>query len=80
MPWNAVTNLRGPPGVSAYTVNAANFTVPALGASVTVEVEEADSFAVGQWVWVEGAAGGGNAAIMQVTAISGNDMTLLNPA
>lgn len=77
MPWNTVGNLKGPPGTNGHTITETAFTVPAVGATATVELEDAAWLVVGQVVWVEGAAGT-EAAPLKVTAINGNEVTLLN--
>jgi hypothetical protein len=59
-----VTNIPGPegangadgaPGVNAFTLTTADFTVPAIGDSVTIQVANSSWMAVGQNVFVEGA-------------------------
>jgi hypothetical protein len=69
----------GPPGAAAWTTNTASFTVPSSGSTVNVNVVNAAWVAVGEMVYVAGAAGSGLAAAMRVTAINGNQLTLLTP-
>lgn len=73
----------GPPGAQgqpAFTTVSASFTVPAIGSTVQTVVGNASWLTVGQLVYVDQAGGGtGKPAIMQVTAISANTVTLLNP-
>ena len=70
----------GSQGVNAFNATAAPFTVPAHGASVNVNVNDASWILVGQFVYIDQAGGGvGMAGAMQVTAKSGNQLTLLNP-
>jgi len=70
---------QGPGGQPAYTVNTAAFTVPAAGSTVVINVNNASWAAQGEWVYVAGADGAGGAAVLQITNISGNQLTLLNP-
>jgi hypothetical protein len=69
----------GPPGKNAYTTTTASLTVPNHGSTTTVTVADASWIAVGELVYVAGAAGSGQAGILQVTAIASNTLTLLNP-
>jgi hypothetical protein len=79
--------IQGPPGPAgptgatgsaAWTLNTASFTVPPVGYTVVVTVEDPSWAAVGEMVYVENAAGSGQAAPLRITAISGNQFTLLN--
>jgi hypothetical protein len=70
--------IQGPAGTPAWTLNTASFIVPPVGSSVVVTVEDPSWAAVGEMVYVENAAGNGQAAPLRVTAISGNQFTLLN--
>jgi hypothetical protein len=69
----------GPPGKNAYTTTSASFTVPNHGSTTTVTVVDSSWVAVGELLYVAGAAGSGQAGILQVTAIAGNTLTLLTP-
>ena len=71
----------GPPGVglNAFNTTTAAFTVPAVGASVNVVLNDASWVVAGQFVFVDSAGGPGMAGTLQVTAKSGNQVTLLNP-
>jgi hypothetical protein len=71
--------IDGAPGIPAYTFSTTAFTVPAIGDSITVDVQEPSWMTLGEWVWIEGADDGTYAGQMQITAISGNTVTLLNP-
>jgi len=51
-----------------------------VGSTVVVTVNDASWAAIGEWVWVAGAGGSGQAGALQITAISGNQLTLLNSA
>jgi len=53
--------------------------VPAVGSSTTVTVNDASWAQVGEMVTVGNAGGGGNSGALQITAIAGNTLTLLNP-
>jgi hypothetical protein len=67
------------PTAPAYTTTTASFTVPNHGSTTTVTVVNPNWIAVGELVYVAGAAGSGQAGILQVTAIASNTLTLLNP-
>jgi hypothetical protein len=71
------TGASGPP---ASTTTTANFTVPNIGATTTVTVLDASWIVPGQMVYVASAGGGTSAGALQVTAKTGNSLTLLNPA
>jgi hypothetical protein len=74
-----IQGAQGPPGNAATTVSA-GFTVPAVGSTVVVTVVDASWIVVGQMVYVDQAGGGpGQAGALQVTAKTGNQITLLNP-
>ena len=76
---SATVGAQGPPGENAFTTVAANFTVPAIGSTVQVTMADASFIIVGQMLWVDTAGGGtGVPAVMQVTAIAGNLVTLLS--
>jgi hypothetical protein len=69
----------GPQGSSAFTT-VSGFTVPAVGATVQTTVADASWMAVGQMLYISTAGGATSAGALQVTAIAGNLVTLLNPA
>jgi hypothetical protein len=69
----------GPAGKNAYTTTSAGFTVPNHGSTTTVTVADSSWVAVGEMLYIAGAAGSGQAGILQVTAIASNTLTLLNP-
>jgi hypothetical protein len=80
------TGPAGPPGAAgfvgsnSFSTLQAGFTVPAVGSTVQVTVVDASWVVVGQMVYVDQAGGGaGLAGALQVTAKSGNLLTLLNP-
>jgi hypothetical protein len=80
--WIDIGPIQGPPGPAgqpAYTTNTSNFTIPAVGSSVTATVADASWMTVGEYVWVAGANGSGQAGELLITAISGNQVTLFNP-
>jgi len=62
----------------AYTTATAGFTIPALGSTVTVTVADTSWMTIGEYVYVAGAQGGGQAGALQITGIAGNQVTLLN--
>ena len=75
------TGPAGPTGENANTITLANFTVPAVGSTVTVNVADTGWIVVGQVIYVDGAGGGvGQAGAFQVTAKTATTVTLLNPA
>ena len=71
---------EGDPGINACTLSMAAFTVPAIGASVNVDVEDTTWIVVGQFVWVAGAGGAPDKpGALQVTAkLGSNTLRLLN--
>lgn len=69
----------GPNGLPSFNLTTTGFTVPAVGATATVTLVDASWCEVGAFVNVSGAAGSGQAGMLQITAISGNQITLLNP-
>jgi hypothetical protein len=69
----------GTNGLDSVTTTSASFTVPAVGATVTVNVANASWITLGQMVYVQGAGGTNLSGALQVTGISGNQLTLLNP-
>jgi hypothetical protein len=70
----------GPVGPPAVTTTSGNFTVPNIGATTTVTVLDASWIVQGQIVYIANAGGGSLAGALQVTAKTGNQLTLLNPA
>ena len=70
----------GPTGPPAVTATSGNFTVPNIGATTTVTVLDASWIVQGQIVYIANAGGGSLAGALQVTAKTGNQLTLLNPA
>jgi len=70
------TGTQGPAGKSAYTNTNAQFTVPSTGSTVVVNVNDNSWATIGESVWVAGAAGGGNAGTMKITAIGSGTITL----
>jgi microcystin-dependent protein/phage baseplate assembly protein W len=75
-----VSTVPGPPGINAFTATAAPFTIPPVGQTVQVEMEDASWIIVGQLVWMDTAGGSaGEAGTLQVTAKDGNILTLMNP-
>jgi hypothetical protein len=80
LPVKGGTGPPGVPGVNACTLSTANFTVPPVGGTVTVPVQDASWMVIGQPLSVTDAGGPGVAAMLRVTAKSGNNVTLLNPS
>jgi hypothetical protein len=74
------TGPTGPVGNPAYTTTSASLTVPPVGNTTTVNVADASWIAIGEMVYLDQAGGGaGKAGALQVTAKSGNQLTLLTP-
>src|ERR1700746_2445782 len=70
---------QGISGSGAVTTTVGSFTVPAVGATTPVTVVDAFWITQGQMVYVAGAGGTNLSGALQVTAINGNQLTLLNP-
>lgn len=70
----------GPTGQPAYTLSLSGFTVPAIGTTVTVSVDDTSWAALSEIVWVQDAESPGVAGPMQVTAKTATTLTLLNIA
>lgn len=69
----------GPAGTPAWTlVTTSSFTVPAVGSTVVVNVNDTSWIAVGEWLYAEDANGAGQAGILLVTAKTSNTITLQN--
>jgi len=75
-----LTGSTGPAGANAATTNTIAFTVPAVGNTVGITVADASWMMLNEYVYVNNAGGSGLAGAMQITAIAGNNVTLLNPA
>src|SRR5215469_18901900 len=74
------TGPTGASGLNAYNITSGPFTVPPVGSTVTVTLNDASWVVVGQIVYVDQAGGGvGKAGALQVSAKTGNQITLLNP-
>jgi uncharacterized protein len=69
---------QGEQGIPAWTINIANFEVPAVGDRVDVVVGEAAWMTIGEWVWVAGAGPEGTAAALKIVDIVENVITLEN--
>jgi microcystin-dependent protein len=67
-------------GINAFNETASQFTVPPVGSTVVVNLNDASWVVAGQIVYVDQAGGGpGSPGILQVTVKNGNQLTLLNP-
>jgi len=75
-----VTGATGAAGANSATTNTIAFTVPAVGNTVGITVADASWMMVNEFVYVNNAGGAGVAGLLQITAIAGNNVTLLNPA
>jgi hypothetical protein len=72
---------QGAQGSNAFTTTASNFTVPNVGATTTVTLNDASWITIGQMLYISTAGGSSTSAGgLQVTAKTGNLVTLLNPA
>jgi len=66
--------------LNAFGLTVGAFIVPPVGQTVVVNVSDATFVAVGEMLYVDRAGGGiGLPGVFQVTAKSGNQLTLLNP-
>jgi microcystin-dependent protein len=75
------TGAPGTAGLNAFNITSGGFTVPPVGSTVTVTLNDASWVVVGQMIYCDSAGGGaGQAGALQVTAKTGNQITLLNPA
>ena len=74
------TGNTGPQGSSAFTTTVSGFTVPSVGSTVQVTFTDASWVNIGQMIYVSTAGGATSAGALQVTAKTGNLVTLLNPA
>jgi Collagen triple helix repeat (20 copies) len=70
----------GADGLNAFTITSGPFTVPAVGGTVVVTVNDATFVVVGQMLAIQGAGGTGIAGSLLVQSKTGNQLTLLNPA
>jgi hypothetical protein len=73
------TGPAGSNGLPAYNITTAGFVVPNVGSTVLVTLQDTSWATVGEYVYVSGAAGSGQSGALQITAISGLQLTLLNP-
>jgi microcystin-dependent protein len=70
---------NGTNGLNAFNVTSGPFTVPPVGQTVNVTLGDASWIVLGQYVYVDGAAGIGVAGVLQVVGKTGNQISLLNP-
>lgn len=68
----------GTTGTPAWTLTTADFTVPAVGATVDITVKDSSWMTVGETLWIANASGSGQAGALKIQAISGTLVTLLN--
>jgi hypothetical protein len=73
------TGPTGATGLNAYNATANAFTVPPTGSTTTVSLNDASWVVVGQLLYIGQAGTAGQAGTLQVTAKTGNQLTLLNP-
>jgi hypothetical protein len=71
------TGATGSAGINSFNQTTAPFTVPTLGQTTVVTLADASWVVPGQFVYVQNAAGPGNPGVMQCTAKTGNQLTLL---
>src|SRR5262245_3203331 len=67
-------------GSNTTTTTTGAFTVPAVGSTVVVTVADPSWMVLNEFVYINNAGGANLAGLMQITAINGNQITLLNPA
>jgi Collagen triple helix repeat (20 copies) len=73
------TGATGPAGVNAAAKTTAAFTVPAVGATVSPVYVDVSSWMIqNELLWVETAGGGANGAALKLSAITGNQLSLVN--
>jgi hypothetical protein len=76
---NSVFDFSIPKGASACCLTTSAFTVPAVGANTTVDVEDSSWIVPGQMIWIDTAGGGaGKAGDFLVVSKSGNTLTIQN--
>jgi hypothetical protein len=79
VPGNPST-VPGPTGSPAWTLTTSGFTVPPIGSTAVVNVNDTTWAVVGEYVWV--ATAGGNASTpmaLQIQSKTSTSLTLLNP-
>jgi hypothetical protein len=70
----------GAAGLNAWTLTTTSaFTVPAYGASVTINVADTSWIAIGEWVYFDDASGAGVAGQLVISSKTPTSVTLLNP-
>ena len=71
----------GAAGLPGYSLTTSPVIIPAVGATTIVTVQSVAFANIGDYVSVAGAAGSGQSAVLQITAIDTgtNTLTLLNP-
>ena len=72
------TGSSGPTGSPAWTDTTSSFTVPAVGATVTVNVNDTSWATPGEWIYAADAAGPGVAGVLLIIAKTSNSLTLQN--
>lgn len=72
------TGPQGPPGSPAYAFSSGQFTVPAVGSTVVVNVNDSSWVALGQILYVQDAGSPGVAGALKVTAKTPTSLTLQN--
>lgn len=70
---------QGLNGLNSFNITNAAFTVPAIGATATVTLNDTSWCVAGETVYVAGAGGTGVAAPLVIQSVSGSQLTLLNP-
>lgn len=74
------TGSAGAPGANSWTLSSASFTVPAIGSTAVMTVNDTSWAVVGEFVWVATAGGSPTTPMaLQITAKTATTLTLLNP-
>jgi hypothetical protein len=74
-----IQGIAGVQGTTSTTTNVSGFTVPAIGATIDVPVNDVSWMVLGEMICIAGAGGSNQAGMLQVTAILSKTVTLLNP-
>jgi hypothetical protein len=77
---STVPGPAGPTGTPAWTLTTSGFTVPPVGSTASVNVNDTTWAVVGEYVWVATAGGNANTPMaLQIQSKTSTSLTLLNP-